>query len=189
MVKGEAPEPYKNPALFLTNTHPTRGLKDLIKAVVGRLTGADNQLGSILRLDTSYGSGKTHALIGLNHILTAPEQIPNLAEFVDPAVLPGQPVTVAIFDGENADPMNGRRMEGDILAYNALGGVGRAVGGAGPVMGASATVTGWVCRLPEQKPYGNSWTSCPSIWASSGVLPLAGLLSNSPPSSPIWSRR
>ena len=123
VLKGTAPELYKDAALFFANTHPTRGLKDLIRAVVGRLTGADSQLGSILRLDTSYGGGKTHALIGLNHILTAPEQIPNLAEFVEPATLPGQPVTVAIFDGENADPMNGRRMRGDILAYTPWGGV------------------------------------------------------------------
>ncbi|MCY3537158.1 MAG: DUF499 domain-containing protein, partial [Cyanobacteria bacterium MAG IRC3_bin_20] len=121
VLKGTAPELYKNPALFFANTHPTRGLKDLIQAVVGRLSGADNQLGSILRLDTSYGGGKTHALIGLNHILTAPRQIPNLEEFVDPTALPSQPVTVAVFDGENADPMNGRRMEGDILATTPWG--------------------------------------------------------------------
>jgi hypothetical protein len=80
-------------------------------AVVDRLTGSGSQLGSILRLDTSYGGGKTHALIGLNHILTAADQIPNLAEFIDPARLPSQKVTVAAFDGENADPMNGRRMD------------------------------------------------------------------------------
>ncbi|KKZ13991.1 MAG: hypothetical protein TQ37_02560 [Candidatus Synechococcus spongiarum 15L] len=121
VLKGTAPELYKNPALFFANTHPTRGLKDLIKAVVGRLTGADSQLGSILRLDTSYGGGKTHALIGLNHILTAPGQIPNLAEFVDRSTLPGEPVTVAVFDGENADPMNGRRMEEGILATTPWG--------------------------------------------------------------------
>jgi hypothetical protein len=33
--------------------------------VVDRLTSSGSQLGSILRLDTSYGGGKTHALIGL----------------------------------------------------------------------------------------------------------------------------
>ena len=126
VLKGTAPDLYKNPALFFANTHPTRGLKDLIKAVAGRLTGADSQLGSILRLDTSYGGGKTHALIGLNHILTAADQIPNLVEFVDPATLPSQKVTVAAFDGENADPMNGRRMDsqglgGDILAFTPWG--------------------------------------------------------------------
>ena len=62
MLKGTGPELYRNPTLFFTNTHPTRGLKTLIKAVLGRLTGTDNQLGSILRLDNSYGGGKTHAL-------------------------------------------------------------------------------------------------------------------------------
>lgn len=94
VLKGTAPELYKNPALFFANTHPTRGLRDLFLAVVDRLTSAGSQLGSILRLDTSYGGGKTHALIGLNHILTAADQIANLAEFIDPARLPHQPVTV-----------------------------------------------------------------------------------------------
>lgn len=121
VLKGTAPDLYKNPAIFFANTHPTRGLRDLFLAVVDRLTGAGSQLGSILRLDTSYGGGKTHGLIGLRHILTAADQIPNLAEFIDPARLPREPVTVAAFDGENADPMNGRRMEGNILAFTPWG--------------------------------------------------------------------
>jgi hypothetical protein len=121
VLKGTAPELYKNPAVFFANTHPTRGLRDLFLAVVDRLTSSGSQLGSILRLDTSYGGGKTHALIGLNHILTAADQIPNLAEFIDPARLPSQKVTVAAWDGENADPMSGRRMEGDILAFTPWG--------------------------------------------------------------------
>ena len=126
VLKGTAPELYKNPVVFFANTHPTRGLRDLFLAVVDRLTSSGSQLGSILRLDTSYGGGKTHALIGLNHILTAADQIPNLEEFIDPARLPSQKVTVAAFDGENADPMNGRRMDcqgqgGDILAFTPWG--------------------------------------------------------------------
>ena len=121
VLKGTAPDLYKIPALFFANTHPTRGLRDLFLAVVDRLTSSGSQLGSILRLDTSYGGGKTHALIGLNHILTAADQIPDLAEFIDPARLPSQKVTVAAFDGENADPMNGRRMEGNVLAFTPWG--------------------------------------------------------------------
>ncbi|MFN9630194.1 MAG: ATP-binding protein [Cyanobacteriota bacterium] len=136
VLKGTAPELYKNPALFFANTHPTRGLRDLVQAVVDRLCGSGSQLGSILRLDTSYGGGKTHALIGLNHILTAADQIPNLEEFIDPARLPREPVTVAAFDGENADPMNGRRMatpgvEGAILAYTPWGELAVQLAGAG----------------------------------------------------------
>ena len=130
VLKGTAPELYKNPAVFFANTHPTRGLKELFLAVVDRLSGAGSQLGSILRLDTSYGGGKTHGLIGLKHILTAPDQIPNLAEFIDPARLPRQPVTVAAWDGENADPMTGRRMEGDILAYTPWGELAVQLAGA-----------------------------------------------------------
>ena len=91
VLKGTAPELYLNPCSFFANTYPTRGLKELIKAVVGRLTGVESQLGSILRLDTTYGGGKTHALIGLNHILTKHHNIPNLSEFVDPSTLPSKP--------------------------------------------------------------------------------------------------
>jgi hypothetical protein len=129
VLKGTAPELYKDPAVFFANTHPTRGLRELFLAVVDRLTGSGNQLGSILRLDTSYGGGKTHGLIGLRHILTAANQIPNLAEFIDPARLPREPVKVVAFDGENADPMNGRRMEGDILAFTPWGELAVQLGG------------------------------------------------------------
>ncbi len=121
VLKGTAPELYLDPCSFFANTYPTRGIKELIKAVVGRLTGVESQLGSILRLDTTYGGGKTHALIGLNHILTKHQNIPNLSEFVDPNSLPSKPVTVAAFDGENADPMNGRTMTEGVLAFTPWG--------------------------------------------------------------------
>lgn len=41
VLKGTAPELYKNPAVFFANTHPTRGLRDLFLAVVDRLTSYD----------------------------------------------------------------------------------------------------------------------------------------------------
>ncbi|MFM7547417.1 MAG: hypothetical protein ACKO8I_00790 [Cyanobacteriota bacterium] len=127
VLKGTAPELYQDPALFFANTYPTRGLKQLLEAVADRLSGSGSQLSSVLRLDTNYGGGKTHGQIGLNHVLTSPERIANLEEFIDPDRLPKEAVTVVAFDGENADPMNGRRMGveavggGEILACTPWG--------------------------------------------------------------------
>ena len=44
-----------------------------------------------------------------------------IGEFVDPALLPATPVRVAAFDGENADPANGRAMGDGVLAHTPWG--------------------------------------------------------------------
>ena len=67
VLKGEAPDEYKIPAKFFANTHPTRGLRDLLWNVCQRLNGSGGQVASIFRLDTNYGGGKTHSLIALSH--------------------------------------------------------------------------------------------------------------------------
>jgi predicted AAA+ superfamily ATPase len=67
VVEGRAPRVYGDPATFFANTFATDGLKTLIKEVYGRLTG---QIGGapIIRLETSFGGGKTHDEIALWHI-------------------------------------------------------------------------------------------------------------------------
>lgn len=68
VLEGNAPKEYPDPARFFAHTHPTRGLKRLLESVFARLSGSTSQIGSIFRLDTRYGGGKTHALIGLAHV-------------------------------------------------------------------------------------------------------------------------
>ena len=120
---------YRDPVRFFANTYPTRGLKNLLANVCRRLTGAGGEIASIIRLDTSYGGGKTHGLIALCHAAHGMQGVSNIAEFVDSALLPRSPVRVAAFDGENADPANGRRMEGDLLAYTPWGELAHALAG------------------------------------------------------------
>jgi hypothetical protein len=43
--------------------------------------------------------------------------VPNVAEFIDPALLPQANVRIAAFDGENADPSNGRPLGDGLRAY------------------------------------------------------------------------
>lgn len=69
VVEGKAPQIYQQPVvfLFLANTFPTDGLKSLITEVFGGLTG--RLIGSaVIRLETSFGGGKTHDEIALRHM-------------------------------------------------------------------------------------------------------------------------
>lgn len=67
VVEGKAPGLYQDPRQFLQNTFVTDGLRELVKEVFGRLTGAI--AGSpVIRLETSFGGGKTHDEIALWHI-------------------------------------------------------------------------------------------------------------------------
>jgi hypothetical protein len=120
VLRGTAPAQYVKPNLFFSNTYPTRGLKDLLLNVCGRLSNGQG-VASIFRLDTSYGGGKTHGLIALVHAVRSGRSIPNIGEFVDPALLPTGNVRIAAYDGENADPSNGRKMPSGILAYTPWG--------------------------------------------------------------------
>ena len=121
VVKGEAPANYSDPIRFFANTYPTRGLRNLLASVCRRLSGAGGEAAAIFRLDTSYGGGKTHGLIALAHAAGGMRGVANADEFVDLSLVPHGPVRVAAFDGENADPANGRSLEDGLRAYTPWG--------------------------------------------------------------------
>ncbi|MDA8048919.1 MAG: DUF499 domain-containing protein [Rhodospirillales bacterium] len=129
VVNGTAPASYLDAALFFANTYPTRGLRNLLDNVCRRLAGSLSAA-SVFRLDTSFGGGKTHALIALVHAARGMRGVASSAEFLDPALLPRGPVRIAEFDGENADPLNGRRMGDGILARTPWGEIAYRLAGA-----------------------------------------------------------
>jgi hypothetical protein len=101
---------YTDAATFFDLTFPTSGLRELIAATFGHLTGAGGS--SILRAQTSFGGGKTHSLIALYHLASGfrPD---NLHEFVDDAVvLPDEPVRIAAVVGDALDPTSGTTSSG-----------------------------------------------------------------------------
>ena len=120
---------YANPAQFFANTYPTRGLKDLLVNVCRRLTGAGGEVAAIFRLDTSYGGGKTHGLIALAHAAKGMQGVAEPEEFVDPALIPSEPVRVAAFDGENANPADGRLLGDGVRAKTPWGELAYALAG------------------------------------------------------------
>lgn len=121
VVNATAPPEYQDPALFFQHTYPTRGLKELLKAVCQRLSGSGGEVSSIIRLHTQYGGGKTHGLIALVHAARGMKGVENVAEFVNPSLVPRAEVKVAALDGENADPANGITLEGNLRAFSPWG--------------------------------------------------------------------
>ena len=121
MIRGTAPHEYGAPAVFCRNNYPTRGMKELLKAVCRRLSGQGGEVGSVFRLDTQYGGGKTHGLIALVHAVQGMAGVGNVAEFVDPALLPRGRVRVAALDGENSDPADGLTPGDGQRAYSLWG--------------------------------------------------------------------
>lgn len=130
VLRGDAPPEYANARVFFGNTHPTEGLRRLLEHVCRRLSGTGGEASAIFRLDTQYGGGKTHALIALSHVAAGAPNVTNLGEFVDPNLVPREHVHVAAFDGENADPVNGRLMPEGMRAFTPWGELACAIGGA-----------------------------------------------------------
>ena len=128
VVSGTGSAEYKDPVRFFANTYPTRGLKNLLTNVCGRLSGSGKESAAIFRLDTSYGGGKTHGLIALAHAARGMMSVSQVSEFVDPDLLPGAS-RIAVFDGENADPLNGRKMGDGVLAHTPWGEIAFSLAG------------------------------------------------------------
>ena len=129
VIAGTASAEYGDAARFFANTYPTRGLRDLLANVCARLSGADAAAATIFRLDTTYGGGKTHGLIALLHAAGGMKGVANAGEFLDARLLPTGAVRIAAFDGENADPANGRAVGEGILAYTPWGELAYALAG------------------------------------------------------------
>ena len=127
VIVGKASREYLEPALFFANTYPTRACATCSLDVCRRLSGVGGEAAAIFRLDTSYGGGKTHGLIALVHAARGMNGVEDVAEFVNAGLLPGGPVRIAAFDGENADPANGRAMGDGILAHTPWGEIAYAL--------------------------------------------------------------
>jgi hypothetical protein len=129
VVEGAAPQVYQDPRIFFANTFPTNGLKTLLSEVFGRL--AKVSTGSpIIRLETSFGGGKTHDEIALWHIAKNGRQIEGLERFVDLALIPDRPIQAAAIACQDLDPINGvYHPETGIRTYTLWGEIAYQIGG------------------------------------------------------------
>jgi predicted AAA+ superfamily ATPase len=112
----DAPEVYADPKLFFEKTYPTEGLQELLGRLATRFVSQHNGeysgTNGVLRLDTSFGGGKTHNQIAAYHLAKQPGAVPDLSEFVDEeemangygeAAALGLDVNTAVFVGTHVD--------------------------------------------------------------------------------------
>ncbi len=127
-------EAYADAERFFELTFPTRGLRDLLAGTFARLSGRPRAAASaehaVFRYETSFGGGKTHGLIALWH-LACGARPSNVAEFVDPALLPDRCAAAAVV-GDHLDPIAGVRCGADdadgVITWTLWGEIARQLG-------------------------------------------------------------
>ncbi|MXX35323.1 MAG: ATP-binding protein [Gemmatimonadetes bacterium] len=125
VIDGTADAAYQDPGNFFRNTFPTDGLRTLAREVLGRLSGKEPGNSPFIRLETSFGGGKTHNLIALYHLATGGGQAAldaaeenaarsNGGEGIVPDAdwLPANPWAVAGVVGSDLDPAEGIAHDG-----------------------------------------------------------------------------
>ncbi|MEA5574446.1 ATP-binding protein [Calothrix sp. UHCC 0171] len=129
VVEGKAPHVYQDATRFFANTFATDGLKTLISEVFGRLVGVS--VGSpIIRLETSFGGGKTHDEIALWHIARNGRGISGLERFADLNLIPHTPIQVAAIACQDLDPVNGvYHADSGITTYTLWGEIAYQIAG------------------------------------------------------------
>ncbi len=128
VIDGTAEAVYQDPVVFFDNTYPTDGLKLLLSEALGRLTGLKPANNPIIRLETAFGGGKTHNLIGLYH--AARGYVGNTpARFVEPALVPtpGSVKVVGVV-GSDLDPASGMKHDG-VTTFTMWGELAYQLGG------------------------------------------------------------
>ena len=107
VMLGHNPGVYHNPKEFFSLTYPTVRMRDLVRDVTHRLAGQSEK--AVRHLHTTFGGGKTHSLIALVHLVSEPENLPDI-----PAVeefkshcglgnLPKARVAAVVFDRLDAE--------------------------------------------------------------------------------------
>ena len=129
VVEGNAPQVYQDANKFFANTFATDGIKTLISEVFSRLMKQRAGAG-VIRLETSFGGGKTHDEIALWHICKLGREIHGLERFTDINTIPDRPLQVAAIDGRDLDPEQGvYHADSGLTTYTLWGEIAYQIGG------------------------------------------------------------
>ncbi len=115
VYRGRAPEDYQDPERYFSRTFLTKGLRELVCAVLRRLDGKPNSE-PVTDLVTSFGGGKTHALVCLYHLVSRRREAIDWSATNDvlrEAELKSIPkAKIAVLSGEDIDAAGGVKGEG-----------------------------------------------------------------------------
>lgn len=132
VVQNTAHQDYQDPHRFFAGTYPTTNMKVLLKDVADRLSGAQGGT-STFRLETGFGGGKTHSLIATVHVAREGRNLTAQLDNYGITRLPEPGETrVAVFVGENSDPLSGivHEVEGQqVRTYTPWGQIALMAGG------------------------------------------------------------
>lgn len=120
VVAQRGPLEYRDALTFFRKTYPTQGLKNLLTAVLARLSG-QGQGEAVIQIQTPFGGGKTHSLIALYHLFglvkegnttRPPEVIAQWLKSMPIKEVP--PVSVVTFVGTAHDVLHGKTPWGEL---------------------------------------------------------------------------
>ena len=98
-----ASKEYTDPEKFFAMTYITKGMEDLIKSVLRRISGTGGD--PVIQLQTSFGGGKTHSLLAIFHIAKQEKPLTSLnglSKILDELQIFDLPKSrVVVIDGTN----------------------------------------------------------------------------------------
>lgn len=114
VAKGVASPEYQDPKQFFERTFITEGMRLLLISVLRRMSG--NSGDPVIQLKTTFGGGKTHALLAVYHIargLVPSRDLRGVPSILDAAGFSGLPkANVAVLDGHDIAPAEPRMRDG-----------------------------------------------------------------------------
>ncbi|UCG90052.1 MAG: ATP-binding protein [Candidatus Heimdallarchaeota archaeon] len=122
IIQGSAPPDYSNPQMFFQKTFLTRGLLSLLNTVQAKLCNEEGN--GIIKLQTPFGGGKTHALIAIYHYVANGAELLNYL----PQNLSCFKTKVVTIVGTNLNPLEGRK-EDNICIHTIWGDIAYQIAG------------------------------------------------------------
>lgn len=121
VLRGTADAVYGDAETFFANTYATKGLMSLLGEALGRISGKRADSASVIRLETNFGGGKTHNLIGLYHVCCGDLDAKVVKGFVGKDILPSRPIEkIAGIVGPDTGVADGVD-HGDVRTYTLWG--------------------------------------------------------------------
>jgi predicted AAA+ superfamily ATPase len=128
---GEAEDEYGKPEEFFRRTFLTQGLRDLLLNAAKRLRGEGGD--PVVQLQTNFGGGKTHSLIGLYHLAGGhePATLPGVEEMLAESGVGAPPqARRVVLVGQQIDPGSPRQKDDGTLVRTLWGELAWQLGGA-----------------------------------------------------------
>ncbi len=129
VVQDAAPDVYCDPQAFFAKTYLTAGLTNVLNKVSLALAGGADAGDRILSLQTSFGGGKTHALVALWHLAKHFSVVYPHLSFLKSKDWPQKAINVAVFTNRTCDATQGRQTSEGVHTRTLWGEVALQLGG------------------------------------------------------------